>query len=183
MLKQPPGSELPPSPPDPGVASPLNFKEAVRDKSSDKHGDDEFDEWVKRHTKIAERPWKVKDDENLRLMVPAEEEALAAWAMGALVLDAPPAFLVCTHTFAQRVAFLNFFEAHLEGVIAAVIPPHVRMPKHVAEKTLLAQLAISEKDTLLPNVPKLLVPSLYLRSSTSPGIHGPLRPFSINCMH
>uniref|UniRef100_K3WX87 Uncharacterized protein n=1 Tax=Globisporangium ultimum (strain ATCC 200006 / CBS 805.95 / DAOM BR144) TaxID=431595 RepID=K3WX87_GLOUD len=81
MLKQPPGGELPPSPPDPGVASPLNFKEAVRDKSSDKHGDDEFDEWVKRLTKIAERPWKVKDDENLRPMVPAEEEALAAWAM------------------------------------------------------------------------------------------------------
>uniref|UniRef100_K3XD02 Peptidase M13 N-terminal domain-containing protein n=1 Tax=Globisporangium ultimum (strain ATCC 200006 / CBS 805.95 / DAOM BR144) TaxID=431595 RepID=K3XD02_GLOUD len=80
-FSSPPGGELPPSPPDPGVASPLNFKEAVRDKSSDKHGDDEFDEWVKRLTKIAERPWKVKDDENLRPMVPAEEEALAAWAM------------------------------------------------------------------------------------------------------
>jgi len=146
MLKQHPGGELPPSPPDPGVASPLNFKEAVRDKSSGKGGDDELDEWVKRLTKIAERPWKVKDDDNLRPMVPAEEEALVAWIMGALVLDAPPAFLVCTHSLSHRVAFLDFFETYLEGMLVAIIPPHVRMPKHVAERTLLAQLAVSEKE-------------------------------------
>src|SRR5688572_11030369 len=73
MLKQPPGGELPPSPPDPGVASLLNFKETVRGKSSDKHGNGGLDEWVKRLTKIAERPWKVKDDDSLRPMVPARK--------------------------------------------------------------------------------------------------------------
>ncbi|KAF1322649.1 hypothetical protein FI667_g11031, partial [Globisporangium splendens] len=136
----------PPFPPDPGAAPPLNYKEAARDKSGDKTDSSEYDAWVKRLTKIALRPWKVKDDENLRPMVPAEEEALAAWIMGALVLDAPPAFLVCTHRLTHRVAFLDFFETYLEGELVAIVPPQVRMPKHVAERTLLAQLAVAEKE-------------------------------------
>ncbi|KAF1328935.1 hypothetical protein FI667_g6345, partial [Globisporangium splendens] len=74
-------------------------------------------------------------------MVPAEEEALNAWIMGALVLDAPPA---CTHTFLQRMAYVKFFEDYLEGTVVAVVPPRILMPEHIAEKTILMQLLASE---------------------------------------
>ncbi|KAF1333576.1 reverse transcriptase, partial [Globisporangium splendens] len=100
--------------------------------------------WVQRLTKIATRPWKTKPDDDLRKMVPAEEEALNAWIMGALVLDAPPAFLACTHTFLQRMAYVKFFEDCLEGTVVAVVPPRILMPEHIAEKTILMQLLASE---------------------------------------
>ena len=135
----------PPFPPDPGAVPPLNYKEAARDKSRDKWNGSEHDAWVQRLTKIALRPWKAKDDVNLRPMVPAEEEALAAWMLGALMLDAPPAFLACTHSSSDRIAIREYFEFSLEGELVAIVPPHVRMPKDIAERTLLAQLAVSEK--------------------------------------
>ncbi|KAF1328529.1 reverse transcriptase, partial [Globisporangium splendens] len=100
--------------------------------------------WVQRLTKIATRPWKTKPDDDLRKMVPAEEEALNAWIMGALVLDAPPAFLACTHTFLQRMAYVKFFEDCLEGTVVAVVPPRILMPEHISEKTILMQLLASE---------------------------------------
>ncbi|KAF1329275.1 Rxlr effector protein, partial [Globisporangium splendens] len=100
--------------------------------------------WVQRLTKIATRPWKTKPDDDLRKMVPAEEEALNAWIMGALVLDAPPAFLAYTHTFLQRMAYVKFFEDCLEGTVVAVVPPRILMPEHIAEKTILMQLLASE---------------------------------------
>ncbi|KAF1333740.1 reverse transcriptase, partial [Globisporangium splendens] len=86
----------------------------------------------------------TKPDDDLRKMVPAEEEALNAWIMGALVLDAPPAFLACTHTFLQRMGYVKFFEDCLEGTVVAVVPPRISMPEHIAEKTILMQLLASE---------------------------------------
>ncbi|KAF1328452.1 reverse transcriptase, partial [Globisporangium splendens] len=100
--------------------------------------------WVQRLTKIATRPWKTKPDDDLRKMVPAKEKALNAWIMGALVLDAPPAFLACTHTFLQRMAYVKFFEDCLEGTVVAVVPPRILMPEHISEKTILMQLLASE---------------------------------------
>ncbi|KAF1319012.1 hypothetical protein FI667_g13391, partial [Globisporangium splendens] len=101
-------------------------------------------EWTQRLTKITTRPWKIKPDNELRKMVPAEEEALTAWIMGVLILDAPPAFLACTHTFVQRITYVKFFEDYLEGTVVAVVPPHLLMQEHVAEKTILMQLLASE---------------------------------------
>uniref|UniRef100_K3WR04 Uncharacterized protein n=1 Tax=Globisporangium ultimum (strain ATCC 200006 / CBS 805.95 / DAOM BR144) TaxID=431595 RepID=K3WR04_GLOUD len=77
-------------------------------------------------------------------MFPAEEEALTAWIMGVLTLDAPPAFLACTHTFIQRVTYVKIFEDYLEGTVVAVVPPNLLMQEHVAEKTILMQLLASE---------------------------------------
>ncbi|KAF1336358.1 hypothetical protein FI667_g278, partial [Globisporangium splendens] len=64
--------------------------------------------------------------------------------MGAFVLEAPPAFLACTHTFLQRMAYVKFFEDCLEGTVVAVVPPRILMPEHIAEKTILMQLLASE---------------------------------------
>lgn len=156
------GKEGPLKPPDPGgdekvfkpevpasqhtnTPPPMNFKAAVSGSSAENDQTNDQELWIKKLAKIATRPWKAKCDDELRPMIPAEKEALAAWAMGAIHLEAPPSFLVCTHTLAQRVAFLSFFETHLEGTLVATIPPLVKMPEHLAEKTLLAQLVMSEK--------------------------------------
>uniref|UniRef100_M4BVA0 Uncharacterized protein n=1 Tax=Hyaloperonospora arabidopsidis (strain Emoy2) TaxID=559515 RepID=M4BVA0_HYAAE len=56
------------------------------------------------------------------------------------MLQSPPGFLVCTHLRTTRVVVLGFFEAFLEVQVIAIVPPHVRMPQYVAEKTLLIQL-------------------------------------------
>ena len=48
--------------------------------------------------------------------------------------------LVCTHLRATRFAMFDFFEDYLEGKVIAVVPLSVRMPQHIAEKTLLLQL-------------------------------------------
>ncbi|CAI5717700.1 unnamed protein product [Peronospora effusa] len=90
--------------------------------------------------RTASRPWIDKVDDDLRPMIPLEEEALAAWLMGGIVLPSPPGFLVCTHPRATRVAMLDLFEEYLEGKVIALVPPSVRMPQHIAEKTLLLQL-------------------------------------------
>ncbi|CAI5746289.1 unnamed protein product [Peronospora destructor] len=90
--------------------------------------------------RTATRAWNEKPDDDLRPMIPLEEEALAAWMMGGIVLQSPPGFLVCTHPRATRVMMLDFFEEYLEGKVIAVVPPSVRMPQHIAEKTLLLQL-------------------------------------------
>ncbi|CAI5717458.1 unnamed protein product [Peronospora effusa] len=90
--------------------------------------------------RTASRPWIDKINDDLRPMIPLKEEALAAWLMRGIVLPSPPSFLVCTHTRATRVAMLDFFEEYFEGKVIAVVPPSVRMPQHIAEKTLLLQL-------------------------------------------
>ncbi|CAI5745587.1 unnamed protein product [Peronospora destructor] len=38
--------------------------------------------------------WIAKADDDLRPMIPLEEEALAAWMMGGIVLTSPPGFLI-----------------------------------------------------------------------------------------
>ncbi|KAF1318321.1 reverse transcriptase, partial [Globisporangium splendens] len=128
-----------------GTTPVLNFKKAVSPDSSPSSNEEEHAAWVRRLQKIAQRPWKTRQDDNLRPMVPAEAEALAAWAMGALTLADPPLFLACTHTKPQRVVFLEYFETHLEGILVATVPPIVKMPDFVAEKTLLAQFVLAEK--------------------------------------
>lgn len=75
-------------------------------------------------------------------MTADEAEALDAWIMDALILDAPPSFLVCTHTLAHRVAYLHFLEEYLEGQVVAVVPTIIRMPKSIAETTI--KLALIE---------------------------------------
>ena len=84
--------------------------------------------------------WKEKEDDDLRPMIPIEDEAMTAWLMGAIVLPSPPGFLACTHPRATRVAMLDYLETYLEGRLIAVVPPYVRMPLHIAEITLLLQL-------------------------------------------
>ena len=72
-------------------------------------------------------------------MITLEEEAMAAWMMGSIVLPSLPHFLVCTHPQATRVA-IYFFEAYLKGKVVSFVPPYVRTLQHIAEKTLLLQL-------------------------------------------
>ncbi|CAI5747084.1 unnamed protein product [Peronospora destructor] len=42
------------------------------------------------------RAWNEKPDDDLQPMIPLEEEALAAWMLGGIVLQSPPGFLVCS---------------------------------------------------------------------------------------
>uniref|UniRef100_M4C5M1 Uncharacterized protein n=1 Tax=Hyaloperonospora arabidopsidis (strain Emoy2) TaxID=559515 RepID=M4C5M1_HYAAE len=88
----------------------------------------------------ATRTWVKKANDDLRPMIPLEKEALAAWMMGGIMLQSPPGFSVCTPPRTTRVAMLDFFEAYLEGQVIATLPPYVRMPQYIAEKTLLIQL-------------------------------------------
>ena len=37
---------------------------------------------------------------------------------------------------------LDCFEDYFEGKVIAVVPPSIRMPQHIAEKTLLLQLLV-----------------------------------------
>ena len=73
-------------------------------------------------------------------MIQLEKEALAAFMMGGIMLQSPPRFLVCTDPRATRVVMIDFFEAYLEGKVIAIVPPYVRVPQFIAEKTLLLQL-------------------------------------------
>ena len=93
-----------------------------------------------------------KEDDDLRPMIPLEEEALAVWMMGSIVLLSPTAFLVCTHPRATRVVILDFFESYLEGKVIAIVPPYVRMPHYIAEKTLLLQLLGQEEGETFPDI-------------------------------
>lgn len=95
---------------------------------------------VAQHRTTEELQWSSLPDDRLRPMVDDEEEALTAWIMGLLVFDAPPGFLECTHTRRMRIAFLQYLEEHLEGLLIAIIPAMMRMPKHSAATTLLTQL-------------------------------------------
>ena len=72
--------------------------------------------------RIASRPWSDKEDDNLSPMIPLEEEALAAWMLGGIVLPSPPEVLICTHPRSTRVAMLDCFEECLEGKVIAVVP-------------------------------------------------------------
>lgn len=82
------------------------------------------DQWEARLRTAAELQWSSLPDDQLRQMVPGEEEAQAAWIMGILVLDAPPGFLECTHMSSTRVAYLQYLEDQLEGqIVAALVPP------------------------------------------------------------
>ena len=65
--------------------------------------------------RAATRVWTDRSDDDLRSMIPLEEEALAAWMMGAIMLQSPPGFLVCTHPRATRVAMLDFFKSTWKG--------------------------------------------------------------------
>ena len=78
-----------------------------------------------------------KAGDDLRPMIPLIEEALAVWMMKSIILQSPPGFLVCTHPRTTRVMMLDFFKAHLQGRVIAIVPPYVRMPQYSAEKTLL----------------------------------------------
>ena len=60
----------------------------------------------------ATKAWKEKPDDDLRPMTPLEEEALASWTMGGIVLPSPPGFLACTHTHPARVAMLEYYKAY-----------------------------------------------------------------------
>ena len=66
--------------------------------------------------------------------------------MGGIVLRLPPGFLVCTHPRATQIAMLDFYEDYLEGKIIADVPPSVRTPQHIAEKTLLLQLLVRREE-------------------------------------
>uniref|UniRef100_A0AAV1U7U0 Uncharacterized protein n=1 Tax=Peronospora matthiolae TaxID=2874970 RepID=A0AAV1U7U0_9STRA len=90
--------------------------------------------------RAATRVGTDRSDDDLRSMILLKEEALAAWMMGAIMLQSPPGFLVCTHPRATRVVMLDFFEEYLEWKVIAIVPPYVRMPQYIAEKTLLLQL-------------------------------------------
>uniref|UniRef100_K3WHA8 Uncharacterized protein n=1 Tax=Globisporangium ultimum (strain ATCC 200006 / CBS 805.95 / DAOM BR144) TaxID=431595 RepID=K3WHA8_GLOUD len=178
-----------PQPPDPGGANPkakattsakrsdaatapMNFKAAV---SREDEVEKEQIAWTNRLTKIATRPWKEQANDNLHPMVKAEEEVLAAWMMDALVLDSSPAFLVCTHTRIQRLASLDYFETYLEGLLIATVPPIVRMPEHLAERTLLAQMVSSEKD----NTPGHALTCSLVRQVKRANYNGATRRISI----
>ena len=72
--------------------------------------------------------------------------------IGAIVLLSPPRFLVCTHPQPTRVALFNFFEIYLERQAVAFLPPYVRMPHHIAENTLLAQLLEFREGDMYPDL-------------------------------
>uniref|UniRef100_M4BUP7 Uncharacterized protein n=1 Tax=Hyaloperonospora arabidopsidis (strain Emoy2) TaxID=559515 RepID=M4BUP7_HYAAE len=110
--------------------------------------------------------WKEKADDDLRPMIPIEDEALAAWLMGAIVLPSPPGFLACTHPRATRVAMLDYLETYLEGRLIAVVPPYVWMPPHIAETTLLLQLlerreGVLTDDSLVRDLIKIVKRTSY----------------------
>ncbi|TDH72030.1 hypothetical protein CCR75_004872 [Bremia lactucae] len=88
----------------------------------------------------------------MRPIIPLEEEALAAWMMSGIVLSSPPEFLVCTHPLATRVVMLDFLETYLKGKVLAIVPPYVRMPNYIAEKTLLLQLLERSEGETDPDV-------------------------------
>lgn len=119
--------------------APLNFRHAAS-KDSTAATATADDAWIRRLTAAASAPCKTKPDSELWPLYPAEAEALATWTMGGLVLDVPPAFLVATHTRAERIVYLHYFEAYLEGTLVAMVPPAIRFPAHIAETTLLAAL-------------------------------------------
>ena len=97
--------------------------------------------------RISLRPSIDKADDDLRPMISVEEESFAAWMISGIVLPSPPGFLVCTHPRATRVAMLDFYGDYFEGKIIAVVPPSVRMPQHIAEKTLLQLLERRDGET------------------------------------
>ena len=98
------------------------------------------------------RAWIEKVDDDLRPMIPLEEEALAAWMIGGIVLSTPPGFLVCTHPRGTRVVMLDFFEAYLERKVIAFVLPFLRMSKYIAEKTLPFQLLERSEGETEPDV-------------------------------
>ena len=110
--------------------------------------------------------WKGKADDDLRPVIPIEDEALAAWLMGVIVHLLPPGFLTCTHPWATRVAMLDYLETYLEGRLIAVVPPYVWMPPHIAETTLLLQLlerreGVLTDDSLVRDLIKIVKRTSY----------------------
>ena len=53
---------------------------------------------------------------------------VSAWVFG---VHAPEGYASCN---------AYFFEEYLEGKVIAIVPPYVRMPQYIAEKTMLLQL-------------------------------------------
>ena len=72
------------------------------------------------------RTWVEKAGDDLRPMIPLEEEAHAAWMMGALYSSLCVDFW-SARPRTTRVVMLDFFEAYLEGKVIAIVPPYVRM--------------------------------------------------------
>lgn len=79
-------------------------------------------------------------------MTPDEAEALDAGIVGALVLDVPPGFLVCTHSLAHRVAYLQFLEEYFEGQVVAVVLVIIRMTNSIAETTIKLKMIEAHAD-------------------------------------
>ena len=73
-------------------------------------------------------------------MIPLEEEALAEWMMVGIILLPPPTLSWCVHSLGERRFRCSNFYAYLEKKVIAVVPPFVRIPQQIAEKTLLLQL-------------------------------------------
>lgn len=96
-----------------------SYKDAVGQSEASGSMDVQQKLWVK----VATRPWKAKSDSDLRPMLAVEEEALAAWIMGSIVLPSPPGFLSCTHTCVMRVAMLDFFRLTSKEVLLRLFLP------------------------------------------------------------
>uniref|UniRef100_M4BZW3 Uncharacterized protein n=1 Tax=Hyaloperonospora arabidopsidis (strain Emoy2) TaxID=559515 RepID=M4BZW3_HYAAE len=80
----------------------------------------------------ATKAWKEKPDDDLRPMIRLEEDALAAWIIRGIVLPVP-------RTRGRRgLRCWNTIKRILEGKVLAIVPPSIRMPQHIAEKTLLS---------------------------------------------
>ncbi|CAI5727579.1 unnamed protein product [Hyaloperonospora brassicae] len=104
---------------------PSSDKDAVRQaKEANGLTDEQHRLWIR----DSSRQWTPKPDSDLRTLVAIEEESLAAWLMGSIVLPGPPGLLVCTHTHVMRVVMLDFL-GYLEEIVIAIIPPEVRMPR------------------------------------------------------
>ncbi|CAI5729276.1 unnamed protein product [Hyaloperonospora brassicae] len=84
-----PGTDFPTTP----ERQSCSYKDAVGQSEASESMDVQQKLWIK----VATRPWKAKSDSELRPMLAVEEEALAAWIMGSIVLPSPPGFLSCTH--------------------------------------------------------------------------------------
>ena len=72
--------------------------------------------------------------------------------MGGIALPSSLWFLICTHPRAKRVVMLDFFAAYFKGKVIAIVPPYVRMPQYIAEKTLLLQLLERKEEEIEPDV-------------------------------
>ena len=79
-----PGSDIPTSP----DRQSFSYKGVVEQSETSGTMNIKSKLWVR----VATRSWEAKLDSDLRLMLAVEEEALAAWVIGSIVLQRPPGF-------------------------------------------------------------------------------------------